>query len=89
MVKLQEQTVNLWQLVLSVLSMLAIVAATFYGVKDQVTRNEERIQALQSEIEKTQARVEENEGKINGKLDNILNEVVEVRIALERKQDRH
>jgi len=86
-IKLNE-TVSIGQLIISFVVMLSVGTATFYGVKEQVTRNEERIEMLKEEVEKTQSNQANFETRINDKLDRILQEVQGVRIEVEKKQDR-
>jgi len=83
-----KQNVNIWQLVLSVLSLIVLVVASAFSVTEQVTRNEEKIILMKEEIDKTQAHQLTSEDKIDQKLDKLLMEIQDIKIAMERKQDR-
>ncbi len=87
MVKLHEQA-NLWQLVLSVASLLIIIVASAFSVTEQVTRNEEKVIVVKEELKDLQSRQMISEDKIQQKLDEILREIRDTRIELEKKADR-
>tara|TARA_R110001606_G_scaffold349540_2_gene499493 strand:- start:430 stop:723 length:294 start_codon:yes stop_codon:yes gene_type:complete len=95
MAKLND-TLNVGQFIIATVVLLLTGVGSFYAVSEQVTRNQARIENLEKEIDRSirpeiqkfddkQARESE---KLNLKLDNIANAINELKVELERKEDR-
>lgn len=87
MTKLKEN-LSVGQFLLGFSGLIFAGLATFYGVTNQVTKNEVQIEMMVKDVDKVEHGQERLESDINRKLDRLIQNVNDIKVELERKEDR-